>query len=244
MRALVGTCGWQYRHWVEVLYPRGLPQDRWLERYAEVFGTVEVDATFYRLPRPEVVAGWAARTPPSMPFAVKASRYLTHVRRLRDPEEPVARMMGVLAPLGPRLAAVLLQLPPDMPADAGRLDRTLAAFPAGVPVAVEPRHASWWTDEVRTVLERRGAALCLADRAGPVTPLWRTADRGYLRLHSGGGPASPGYSEAELAAWAERLEDLFPGDEPVLVYLNNDMGGHAVRDALTLRDRVLGAPAA
>lgn len=231
----IGTCGWQYRHWRGVLYPPGLPASRWLERYAEEFRAVEVDASFYRLPKPSVAAAWAERTPPDMRIAMKASRYLTHVRRLREPAEPVARFMAVASRLGAKLAAALLQLPPDMPAEPGRLDDTLARFPAGVRVAVEPRHESWWIPEVREVLERRGAALCLADRGGPVTPLWRTADWGYLRLHEGSGPDGPGYAFDDLMAWRTRLERMFGAGEEVLVFFNNDMGGWAVRDALAFR---------
>ncbi len=235
MRLAVGTCGWQYSHWRGVLYPPGLPQSRWLERYSETFGALEVDATFYRLPRIEVVAGWARRTPADMRIALKASRYLTHIRRLRSPGEPVARMMRVFAPLGPKLAAVLVQLPPDLTVDIPGLEATLRAFPPGVHVAVEPRHESWWIDDVRSTLERHGAALCLADRDGPLGPTWRTASWGYVRLHGRSGPDGPGYADGDLRRWAGRLERLFPGDEEVLAFFNNDPAGCAVRDALTFR---------
>lgn len=235
MRLLVGTSGWQYAHWRGVLYPPGLPQPRWLHTYAERFGAVEVDSSFYRLPTEAAVEGWAKQLPAGYAVAAKASRYLTRVRRLRDPEPPVSLLLERLAPLGGRLAAVLLQLPPTMRADLDRLAVCLDAFPRRVRVAVEPRHSTWWTDELRSLLAERDAALCLADRLGrPITPLWRTADWGYVRLHEGGATPRPRYGRSVLATWLRRVEELWPGDEPVQLYFNNDGGGWAVRNATEL----------
>ena len=232
MAVLVGTSGWQYADWRGRFYPEGLPQRRWLEHHAATFRTVEVNNAFYRLPERRVFEDWAARTPAAYVVTVKASRYLTHMKRLRDPEEPVARLMERVAGLGARLGAVLLQLPPDLPLELARLDHALACFPAGTQVAVEPRHASWWVDDVRALLERRGAALCWADRGSvPVTPLWRTADWGYLRLHAGGGETVWPYGERVLADWADRIATRFEAAERVYAYTNNDPGGAAVRDA-------------
>jgi uncharacterized protein YecE (DUF72 family) len=164
-------------------------------------------------------------------MTVKASRYLTHVRRLRDPAEPVKRLLDAAAGLGGQLGPVLLQLPPDLRADPELLRDCLRQFPAAVRVAVEPRHESWWTDEVREVLAAANAALCWADRGGSaVTPLWRTAGWGYLRLHEGDGVPWPSYSDAALSAWAERIT----GDGDVYAYFNNDQHGAAPRDAARL----------
>ncbi|GAA4792221.1 hypothetical protein GCM10023329_50200 [Streptomyces sanyensis] len=186
MPVLLGTSGWQYDDWRGVLYDEGVPRRRWLEVYARSFRTVENNNVFYRLPEEATFAGWRERTPPGFVMAVKASRFLTHVRRLRDPEEPVARLMERARGLGGRLGPVLLQLPPTLRGDPAALDAVLGCFPAGVRVAVEPRHPSWWTAEVRGVLAAHGAALCWADRGSrPVSPLWRTAEWGYLRLHEG-----------------------------------------------------------
>ena len=196
MGIYVGTSGWQYRDWRGVLYPPGLAQSRWLEYYAGCYGTVENNGAFYRLPSQETFAGWRARTPEGFVMAVKASRYLTHIRRLRDPAEPVQRLMRAAAGLGDRLGPVLLQLPPNLPADAGALDDCLGEFSRfpGVRVAVEFRHESWWADDIRQLLTRRNAALCWADRLGrPLGPLWRTADWGYLRLHEGRARPWPRY---------------------------------------------------
>ena len=228
MPVLVGTSGWQYRDWRGRLYPEGLAQARWLEHYADRFATVESNNAFYRLPGPATFAAWAERTPADFVMAVKASRFLTHVKRLRDPEEPVGRLMDHARHLGPKLGPVLLQLPPTLRADPAALDRTLRAFPAGTRVAVEPRHDSWWTDEVRDLLASHGAALCLADSPVRHTPVWRTADWTYLRLHQGTADPRPCYDRPALAAWAGRLAELVGPDADAYVYFNNDPGGCAV----------------
>jgi uncharacterized protein YecE (DUF72 family) len=229
---LVGTSGWQYRDWRGRLYPEKLAQARWLEHYAERFATVESNNAFYRLPEPATFAAWAERTPPGFVMAVKASRFLTHIKRLRDPEEPVARLLDHARHLGPKLGPILLQLPPTLKADPAALDRALRAFPPGIRVAVEPRHDTWWTDEVRDLLTTHGAALCLADSPRRHTPVWRTADWAYLRLHEGTAHPRPCYERPTLATWARRLADLVGPDADAHVYFNNDPAGCAVRDAI------------
>jgi uncharacterized protein YecE (DUF72 family) len=229
MPILVGTSGWQYKDWRGPLYPPGLAQNRWLETYARAFATVENNNAFYRLPTPELFERWRDLTPGGFVMAVKASRYLTHVKRLAEPEEPVERLMNSVRGLGTRLGPILLQLPPTLRAEPDRLDRCLRAFPPDVRVAVEPRHDSWWTDEVRDLLTERGAALCWADRRGrPVTPLWRTASWGYARLHEGAAHPWPEYGDRALRSWAHRVTE--PWDD-AYVYFNNDPGGAAVRNA-------------
>ncbi|KUH35667.1 MULTISPECIES: DUF72 domain-containing protein [Streptomyces] len=233
MRLLVGTSGWQYKDWRDVLYPEGTPQRLWLEAYAAAFATVEVNNAFYRLPSYATFEAWRERTPPDFVVAVKASRFLTHVKRLREPEEPVRRLLTHAAGLGDRLGPVLLQLPPTLRADAALLDACLGCFPPGVRVAVEPRHPSWWTPGVRGVLEARGAALCWADvRARPVTPLWRTADWGYVRFHVGRARSWPRYGRRSLETWARRVAETWTGEGEVYAYFNNDPNGAAVRDAV------------
>jgi uncharacterized protein YecE (DUF72 family) len=234
---VIGTSGWQYRDWRGRLYPQKLPQRLWLEHHAALFATVESNAAFYRLPEEHTFEAWRERTPADFRWAVKASRFLTHIKRLRDPQEPVARLIGRAAGLGERLDTVLLQLPPTLRADAGLLQECLACFPPTVRVAVEPRHDSWWTDEIRALLERYGAALCWADRAEqPVAPLWRTANWGYLRFHTGA--EGWGYPPAVLQTWADRIAAAYADDEDVLVYFNNDPGGNAVVDAVVFAEAV------
>jgi uncharacterized protein YecE (DUF72 family) len=233
---LIGTSGWQYKDWRPGLYPAGLPQRLWLERYASQFAVVEINNAFYRLPERDTFRQWRERSPDDFVFAVKMSRYLTHIKRLKEPAEPVARFLGRAEALGDKLGPVLLQLPPSLRADAGALDETLSRFPRSVRVAVEPRHDTWFTDEIRDVLKRHGAALCWADRLGrPRTPLWHTADFGYLRMHEGRAQPWPRYGRASLSTWLDRIERELPG-VPVYVFFNNDPGGAAVTDAAAMAE--------
>jgi len=234
MTVLIGTSGWQYRHWRDAFYPRDVPQRQWLEYYASKFATVENNGTFYRLPARGTAEDWRSRTPEGFVMAVKASRYLSHIRRLRDPAEPVRRMLDVFGGLGDKRGPVLVQLPPGLEADAALLDDCLAQFPAPIRVVVEPRHPSWWNDSVRAVLAARNSALCWADRGEPVTPLWRTADWGYLRFHEGTASPWPRYGEAALGAWADRIARAWPPGATVYAYFNNDQNAAAVADAATL----------
>lgn len=241
----IGTSGWMYDDWRDRFYPAGLPKRLWLEYYASVYDTVEINNAFYRLPERDTFATWRQRVTPGSSgdqpsvragfrFAVKISRYLTHVRRLQDPQEAAERFTSRVTALGDRLGPVLLQLPPTLNADAGLLDATLAAL--RMPVAVEPRHPSWWTGDVRHVLERHGAALVWADRHGtPVTPLWRTADWGYVRFHEGRAHPWPGYGRTALRSWHARIAAAFDPASDVSVYFNNDPNGAAARDAITFR---------
>ncbi|MFC9469979.1 DUF72 domain-containing protein [Streptomyces coelicoflavus] len=232
MPLFVGTSGWQYRDWRDAFYPPGLPVRLWLEHYAAAFATVEINNAFYRLPARETFAAWRDRVPPDFTVAVKASRYLTHIKRLRDPAEPVDRLMTHAAGLGDRLGPVLLQLPPTLRADPALLDACLACFPPGTRVAVEPRHPSWWTPEVREVLVSRHAALCWADaRSRPVTPLWRTTDWGYVRFHEGRATPWPHYGRRALATWTDRIATTWPRTSDVYTYFNNDPNAAAVTDA-------------
>jgi len=228
---LIGTSGWQYQDWRPGLYPAKLPLRLWLERFAEAFQVVEVNNAFYRLPEKSTFQQWRERTPDDFRFAVKMSRYLTHIKRLRDPAEPVARFLGRAEALGDKLGPVLLQLPPTLKVDVDALERTLSRFPSHVRVAVEPRHESWWIDEVRDVLKRHGAALCWSDRKGrPQTPLWETAGFGYLRMHEGKAKPWPRYGRSALSSWLDRITEK----TPTWVFFNNDPGGAAVIDAAAM----------
>ncbi|MFP5319596.1 MAG: DUF72 domain-containing protein [Acidimicrobiia bacterium] len=241
MPVLVGTSGWQYASWRGRFYPEKLRQADWLEHYAARFRTVEVNNAFYRLPEASTFASWARRTPDDFVVVVKASRYLTHIKRLNEPEEPVARFLERARHLGPKLGPVLVQLPPNLQADVDRLDAALAQFPPDVRVTVEFRHPSWFTDGTRALLERRGAALCLADSPHRETPLWRTAGWGYVRLHEGTAAPRPCYSREALEAWAARLAGLWGRDDEVYAFFNNDPQGCAPRDAAVFAEAVEGA---
>jgi len=226
----IGTSGWLYRHWRGRLYD-GLPQSKWFDAYVEQFDTVELNVTFYRQPKPEVFDAWARRVPEGFLYAVKASRFLTHIKRLREPRQSVEILMEGASRLGPHLGPILVQLPPDLEVEVDRLDETLGEFPAGQRVVVEPRHKSWFTDEVFEVLRRHGAALCWADRRRPLTPEVETADWGYVRFHSGLASPRGCYREGELEAWVARLVRGWPSDADVFAFFNNDYHGCAPRDA-------------
>lgn len=241
MPVLIGTSGWQYKHWREGLYPARLPQTRWLEHYADRFDTVELNNSFYRLPEPSAFEGWRRRLPDGFVVAVKASRYLTHVKRLHEPAQPVRLMMERASLLREKLGPVLLQLPPNLAQDLGLLDAALDVFPDGVKVAVEFRHPSWFSDDCRHVLEEHSSALCIADGGAVDSPLWRTASWGYLRLHSGRAAPQACYGRAALAGWAKRVAGLWTADETVYVYFNNDLHGCAPRNARTFASEVLAA---
>ncbi|MFL5777810.1 MAG: DUF72 domain-containing protein [Chloroflexota bacterium] len=231
MSVWIGTSGWQYRDWRAAYYPPKLPPGRWLEAYAADFATVESNNAFYRLPGRRTFEAWAERTPEDFVMAVKVSRYLTHILRLTEPDEPVDRFLDRARGLGSKLGPVLVQLPPTLRRDVGRLEATLDRFGSGVRVAVEFRHETWFVDEVRRTLERHGAALCLADRRGMLTPVWRTADWTYLRFHEGRAEPRPCYGRSSLATWAARLADVWGPDADAWVYFNNDPRACAPRDA-------------
>ncbi|HEY5143952.1 MAG TPA: DUF72 domain-containing protein [Solirubrobacteraceae bacterium] len=231
----IGCSGWNYRDWRGVLYPEWLSAPHWLARYTEVFDTVEVNATFYRLPTEHATAVWAAQVPVGFRFAVKGSRYLTHVRRLRDPAVPVARFTQALAPLrdAGRLGPLLWQLPEDFHRDEARLQGLLAVLPAGRH-ALEFRHASWFDDAIVDVLAEHGVALVWGDHPErPFQRLERTADFVYVRLNRGTRGRRGNYSEAELRAWAARLAAA-RADGDVCAYCNNDQEGFVVNNARRL----------
>ncbi len=227
----VGTSGWQYRDWASRVYPRGLATGRWLEHYADLFTTVELNASFYRLPTANAFEGWRRRTPEGFEMAVKASRYLTHIRRLGDPADPVRLFWSRAVCLGPRLGPVLFQLPPTFRLDLERLRGLLEVLPAGMRPAIEVRHRSWFDDRVFDLLDRHGAAFVLADRPGARIPTIVTGGWSYIRFHQGT-QQSAGYRPAKLRRWADRIAGLSAGD--VFAYFNNDPGAAAVRDARTL----------
>jgi uncharacterized protein YecE (DUF72 family) len=227
----IGTSGFLYDHWRGRFYPpsaRGAE----LEFYASRFDTVELNVTFYRMPSSATFQAWAARVPDGFVYAVKASRYLTHIKRLRDSRDAVAFLMERASQLGPHLGPVLIQLPPDLPADLEHLAETLDAFPPSVRVAVEPRNKSWFNDEFRRLLSERQVALCLADRRGPLTPIWRTAAWTYMRFHGGGASPRPCYSSQALDGWVSRFGELVsPDNDDSYAFFNNDHHGCALRDA-------------
>jgi uncharacterized protein YecE (DUF72 family) len=238
--AHVGCSGWNYPHWRELVYPRGLPARRWLAHYATLFETVEVNTTFYRLAKPEAVARWVEETPPGFVLTVKASRYMTHMKRLTDLQQGLERFYAAIEPLtsarnSPKLGPVLWQRPASFKRDEERLADALAQLPEGRH-AFEFRDRSWFTDDVFELLRAYGAALAYGDHPDrPWQPLVLTADWSFVRFHYGRRGRRGNYSETELREWADRLSQLRDSAE-LFVYFNNDWEGFAVRNALRLRE--------
>ena len=233
-RVRVGCSGWQYRHWRGDFYPADLPQSHWLEYYANHFDTVEVNNSFYRLPPEGLFSTWRVRVPSRFLFAVKASRYLTHMKKLKDPVDPLDRLFGRALELKAKLGPVLYQLPRQLQKDLERLRGFLAAIPKSAQIrqAVEFRHPSWYDDEVFQLLKTFNVALCLHDMAGSVSPRVSTARFVYVRFHGEGARYAGAYSDASLSDWTAWLKAC---GKPAFVYFNNDAAGHAPRDGARLR---------
>lgn len=234
-RARVGCSGWQYKHWRGDFYPAEVPASRWFEHYAARFDTVEINNSFYRLPERATFAAWARRAPSRFVFAVKASRFLTHMKKLKDPEEPIERLCSRMRALGRHLGPVLYQLPPGWSVDVDRFRRFLDVLPQGIRHVVEFRDPSWYDLAIRRLMEARGVALCLHDMPGSATGKLPTCPFVYVRFHGSGEKYGGGYSEARLRGWAEWLNARRDAGCDVYAYFNNDIGGHAPRDAMTLR---------
>jgi uncharacterized protein YecE (DUF72 family) len=235
----VGCSGWNYRDWRGVVYPEGLPARRWLERYAELFDTVEVNNTFYRLPSQSAVEGWVEQTPDGFVIAVKASRYLTHVKRLRELRKGVRRYLGAIKPLAdsPKLGPVLWQLPATFQRDDDRLAGALEQLTEGRH-CFEFRHRSWFVPEVYELLRRHHAALVIGD--DPERPFQShemTADWTYIRFHRGNRGRRGNYSKRELEQWKRRIAS-WRADVEVFAYFNNDWEGFAPNNARWLAERL------
>jgi uncharacterized protein YecE (DUF72 family) len=235
----IGCSGWNYRDWRGAIYREGLPARRWLERYAELFDTVEVNSTFYRLPSHSAVQGWVEQTPSGFVIAVKASRYLTHVKRLREMERGAARYFEAIGPLAssPKLGPVLWQLPANFKRDDERLGEALSQLPKGRH-CFEFRHPTWFVPEVYELLRRHGAALVIGD--DPERPFQSheiTADWTYVRFHRGNRGRRGNYSKRELEEWKRRIA-AWRSDVEVFAYFNNDWEAFAPRNALWLAERL------
>jgi uncharacterized protein YecE (DUF72 family) len=234
--AHIGCSGWNYPHWREVVYPKGLPARRWLSHYATLFDTVEINTTFYRLAKPAAVARWVEETPPDFIFAAKASRYMTHMKRLTDLGSGLARYYDAIEPLAasPKLGPVLWQFPANFHRDEDRLADALAMLPPGRHT-FEFRHRSWFTTDVFELLRAYGAALTYGDHPErPWQPLELTTDWTFIRFHYGHRGRRGNYSETELQEWASRLSDLRRKAE-IYAYFNNDWEGFAVANATRLK---------
>lgn len=228
----VGTSGYHYDHWRDIFYPQDLPKDRWFDHYAKHFDTVEINNTFYRLPPAGTFDAWRVRAPPRFCYALKFSRYGTHVKRLRDPRGPIKKFIARAARLERFLGPILVQLPPNWKANPERLEAFLKAAPREYRWAVEFRDPRWLCAEIYAILKAHRAALCvhdmIADHPREITTSWV-----YLRFH--GEHYGGSYSPKQLTAWARQIQDYLWGGMDVYAYFNNDAHGYAVQNALDLR---------
>jgi uncharacterized protein YecE (DUF72 family) len=236
----IGCSGWNYRSWAGDFYPRGCPPRRWLEHYATVFDTVEVNNTFYRLPKRDAVARWVEQTPPGFLFTVKSSQFLTHMKRLTDMEQGVQRLWERLEPLleSPKMGPVLWQLPESFKRDDERLAHALERLPPGHH-AFEFRDPGWFAPDVLALLREHDVALAIGDRPDrPWQPHEITADFTLVRFHHGARGRRGNYSDSELQAWARRIAGWRDAGTAVFAYFNNDWEGFAPRNARRLQQLV------
>ncbi len=231
----IGTSGWHYRHWIGTFYPAGMPSSRMFAFYRTVFDTVELNNSFYRLPTPEAFAAWRDAAPPGFCFAVKGSRFLTHNKKLKEPEQALQNLLPRAEILGPKLGPILFQLPPKWKVNLERLEQFLQALPPQHRYAFEFRESSWHTAPVYEILRRYNAAYCIHELAGFQTELTVTADFTYVRLHGPGNKYQGSYTDATLCEWTDRIAQWSNQLKAVYIYFDNDDSGYAPRNALELK---------
>jgi len=231
----VGTSGWHYEHWRDRFYPEGLSKGEWLKFYASHFNTVELNSSFYRLPSESAFAVWYNSSPANFTFAVKVSRFITHIKRLKDTEEAVNKFTNRARILGEKLGPLLYQLPPSMHRNDEVLDSFLSTLPRGMKHVFEFRHQSWLEEEVFQILRKYNAGFCIFDMPSVSCPVVATADFAYVRFHGSTGLYFSCYSDEELADWTRKLTSLASNLETIYIYFNNDAEVFAVRNAMTLR---------
>jgi uncharacterized protein YecE (DUF72 family) len=231
----IGTSGWHYAHWRGPFYPKNLSADRFLAYYAARFPTVEVNNSFYRLPSEQALRAWRDTTPPGFIFAVKGSRFITHLKKLKDPGRSLAPFLERIGLLGEKLGPILFQLPPRWHFDAARLAAFLAALPAAPRIALELRDRSWINDRALDLLAAHGVAFCIYELDGYLSPREITANFVYIRLHGPGGPYQGRYDRRTLSSWAESIAPWSRQGREVFCYFDNDEAGYAAQNALQLQ---------
>lgn len=234
----IGCSGWNYRHWRGAFYPEGLPVKKWFSFYAEQFDTVEINNSFYRLPKAETFDTWRGQAPPAFRFAVKANRFITQAKKLKDCEEPLARMIAPTRHLGPTLGPVLYQLPPMLSMNLDRLEAFLKLLPSDMLHAFEFRHKSWYTEATLALLDRFGAGFVTHDFPETVSPCWVAGKLAYVRFHGGIGKYHGRYSDKALLDWSDWMIRQVRAERSVWAYFNNDAEAAAIEDALTLKAMV------
>lgn len=236
MQFYIGTSGWHYVHWRDRFYPAKLPKAKWLEFYASNFNTVELNNSFYRLPTEAAFTTWRDSSPSDFVYAVKVSRFITHIKRLKNTGDAVEKFINRARILGEKLGPLLYQLPPNMHRNDEVLESFISSLPDGVRHVVEFRHQSWLDEEVFQILRRYNTGFCVFDMPSISCPLIATADFAYIRFHGSSALYSSCYSDEELTGWGNRLADLASKLKVVYVYFNNDVEAFAIRNAVTLRN--------
>jgi uncharacterized protein YecE (DUF72 family) len=237
-RVHIGTSGWHYKHWKGPFYPDKLPASKMLQWYVERFDTVEINNSFYRLPQASALQLWCRQTPPGFCFAVKASRYITHNRKLKEPQNTVEKFLSVIDKLERRLGPILFQLPPSWKVNVERLDEFLSGLPLAHRYVFEFRNETWNVPQVYDVLRRHNAAFCIYELAGFHAPIEVTADFTYVRLHGPGNKYQGDYSGKTLRTWAGRIHEWRKQLKHIFVYFDNDQAGFAAKNATELKGMI------
>jgi uncharacterized protein YecE (DUF72 family) len=234
----VGCSGWVYKHWRGIFYPEGLPQKRWFERYAEEFDTVEINASFYRLPLASTFDAWREKAPPGFRYAVKVNRFITHMKKLLDCREEVERFIALARPLQGKLGPLLYQLPPSLHKNLERLETFLSWLPDDLEQVVEFRHRSWYDSDALALLDKFGVGFVCHDLRGLLSPRWASGRTAYVRFHGTSGRYHGRYSDEALLSWTDWLIEQAKSGRSCWCYFNNDIHGHAIEDARTLKAMV------
>jgi uncharacterized protein YecE (DUF72 family) len=234
----IGCSGWVYRHWRGILYPEGLPQKRWFERYSEEFDTVEINASFYRLPLASTFDGWREKAPEGFCYAVKVNRFITHLKKLVGVEAALDEFVSLSRKLQHTLGPLLYQLPPSLKLDLDRLETFLKRVPGDLGNVFEFRNKAWYVPETYALLDRYGASFCVHDMPGSKTERIAVGPIAYVRLHGGEGKYWGRYSDEGLLSWTDWILEQSREGRAVWCYFNNDIHGHAIHDAQTLKSMV------
>ena len=236
----VGCSGWVYRHWKGAFYPAGLSQKRWFEHYASEFDTVEINASFYRLPLASTFDKWREQAPPGFRYAVKVNRFITHMKKLLDCEQAADQFIALVRPLGPTLGPLLYQLPPSLHKNLERLDAFVSRLPTDLEQVMEFRHRSWYEEDVLALLDRHGIGFVTHDLVGLKSPRWASGRTAYVRFHGTGGKYRGRYSDDQMRNWADWLIGQRAAGRSAWAYFNNDISGDAIADARNLKGMVAG----
>jgi len=230
----IGTSGWHYEHWQDVFYPPGVSKREWLKFYAQIFHTVEINSTFYHIPKEKTLGNWYSHSPDDFIFSIKANKLITHIKKLKDIDEPLEEFLLRTRGLKGKLGAILFQLPPSLSLDLGRLREFATLIPKDLHAAVEFRDLTWHTDETCRILTEKNIAFCIFELAGKQSPLVTTADFVYIRLHGPAGAYQGDYSDEALQKWAERIIQWENKGKEVYFYFDNDEKGYAPKNATRL----------